>query len=441
MIQGILGISLFLIIAGQSSPPAPAVSAEEYRSRRDAVREAIGPNGIFVLRGARESEGVRSFRQESNFYYLSGVEDPAVVLLLDPGGPEEEILFLPERNVGRERWDGPRLYPGEEAEKRTGIGSTKPLSEYEEYLSRRAAKKEVIYYNYRRVPLEDSLPADLEAILRLQVRGHHLGGDPIRLAHARSILSGMRQIKSEAEQGRMRRAVSITCDGILEGMRSVAPGMREYELQSILEYVFKRLGAERTGFSSIVGSGPNSCILHYRDNRRRMEDGDLVVVDVGAEYRYYTADVTRTFPVSGRFTPRQREIYEIVLRAQEEAFEAVRPGSTIGEINRKAKGVIGQAGYGSYFTHGTSHWIGLDVHDVGEGGRKLEPGMLLTVEPGIYIPGEEIGIRIEDDLLVTEEGYLRLSAALPRDPDAIEAIQAEEGMEALPGRGKQIQER
>jgi Xaa-Pro aminopeptidase len=211
--------------------------------------------------------------------------------------------------------------------------------------------------------------------------------------------------------------------------------MFEYQLQAVMEYVFRRDGAKRTGFSSIVGSGPNSCVLHYRDSTRRMEEGDLVVVDVGAEVQYYTADVTRTFPVSGKFTPRQREIYEIVLQAQEEAIAAVRPGSTMGEVHRKARQVIDKAGYGRYFLHSTSHWLGMDVHDVGGRGGKLEPGMILTVEPGIYIPEERIGVRIEDDLLVTEEGHLRLSAPLPRDPDVIEEIQAEKGMADAPGRG------
>ena len=434
MIQGILNAAILFLLAGQAgppaAPPAPAgVSLEEYRSRREQVQEAIGPGALFVLQAARKGEGVASFRQESNFFYLTGVEEPGIVLMLDPEGPEEEILFLPKQSRMHERWNGPRLHPGEEAEGATGIGATRPITEYQEYLSARAARKKVIYYNYRRVASKDAIPADLEAIFRLQVRGGHgQGGDALRLAHPRSILNGFRQVKSAAEIGLLQQAASITCDGLREAIRSVRPGMYEYQLQAVLEYVFKRDGAKRLGFSSIIGSGPNSCILHYRQNRRRMEEGDLVVADVGAEFGRYTADVTRTFPVSGKFTPRQREIYEIVLEAQRQAFEMVRPGSTMGAVHAKAQEVIREAGYGKYFIHGTSHWLGLDVHDVGQRGRKLEPGMLLTVEPGIYIPGEEIGIRIEDDLLVTEEGYLQLSAALARGPDEIEGIAAEKGL-------------
>ena len=438
MIQGTISIAILSFLLGQSSAAArqsrPAgIGLEEYSARRDAVSKAIGEDAIFILRGEKEPRGVWNSRQNSNFYYLTGVEDGGVILMLDPGGEETEILFLPRRNRAQERWNGPRLYPGEEAEAATGMATTRPISEYDDHLAKRAARKKVIYYNYQRVGLKDSLPADLETILRLQLQGGHgFRGDPIRLAHCRSVLNGLRQVKSEAEVGLLQKAISITCNGLREAMRSVHPGQYEYQLQAALEYVFKRSGAERAGFSSIVGSGPNSCVLHYRDNKRRMEEGDLVVVDVGAEYEYYTADVTRTFPVSGKFTPRQREIYEIVLRAQNEAFKEVRPGNTIGDVHKKAREIIDRAGYGKYFIHGTSHWLGLDVHDVGERGRKLEPGMLLTVEPGIYIPEEEIGIRIEDDVLVTEEGYLQLSASLPRDPDSIEEIQAKRGMADAP---------
>ena len=430
-------LSLFLAQASAAAlADGPAgVSMEEYRSRRETVRKEIGPDALFVLKGATAQPGVTGFRQSSSFYYLSGVTDPGVILMLDPEGPEGEILFLPDRNLRGERWDGLRLYPGEEAEKATGFGKTRPLSEYEELLAKLAARKKVIYYNYRRVPVKESLPVDLDTILRLQLRGSRFGRDPIRLANTRSILTGLRQVKSQAETELLTRAITITCDGIREAMRTIKPGMYEYQIQAILEYVFRREGAERTGFASIVGSGPNSCVLHYRDNTRRMEAGDLVVVDVGAEFGYYTADVTRTFPISGKMSPRQKEIYEIVLKAQKEAFEMVRPGSTKGEVHQKAKDVIEAAGYGKYFIHGTSHWLGLDVHDVGQRGRKLEPGMVLTVEPGIYIPEEEIGVRIEDDLLVTDEGYLHLSAPLARELDEIERIQAEPGLEERAARG------
>ncbi len=299
----------------------------------------------------------------------------------------------------------------------------------------------MIYYDYRRVAVKESLPADLDTILRLQLRGSRSGRDPIRLAHSRSILTGLRQVKSQAEIDLLTRAITITCDGTREAMRSIKPGMYEYQIQAILEYVYRREGAQRTGFSSIVGSGPNSCVLHYRDNTRQMKEGDLVVVDVGAEFGYYTADVTRTFPVSGKMSPRQKEIYEIVLQAQKEAFEIVRPGATMGEVHQKARDVIDAAGYGKFFIHGTSHWLGLDVHDVGQRHRKLEPGMVLTVEPGIYIPEEEIGVRIEDDLLVTDEGYLHLSAPLARELEEIERIQAEPGLEERAARRGTTQNR
>jgi Xaa-Pro aminopeptidase len=416
-VGALIGTSILIGILAQSAPPG--ITAEEYRARRERVREAIGPQALFVLKAPTESHG--PFRQDSNLYYLTGVEDPRVVLLLDASG---EILFLPERSVHRERWEGPRLYPGKGAEEATGIRSTRPLSEYEGILSRRASGKKALYYNYRRIPLEEDLPEDLALIQRIQERAILFGRDPLKLEHPRSILASLRQVKSSGEIALLQEAIDITCDGLREAMRAVKPGMYEYQAQAALEYVFKRRGSRRPGFSSIVGSGPNTCILHYRKNDRKMEAGDLLLMDVGAEYGFYKADVTRTVPVSGKFTPRQREIYEIVLRAQEAAIGMVRPGSTMGEVHVAAHEVIKDAGYGKAFLHSTSHWLGLDVHDPGAGG-KLKPGMVLTVEPGVYLVDEDLGVRIEDDILVTDEGHLRLSAALPRDPDVIESIMAE----------------
>jgi Xaa-Pro aminopeptidase len=423
MISALVCTSILLGILAQSPPVA--ISAEEYRARREKVRQEIGPQTLFVLRGPDESHGGGPFRQDSNLYYLTGVEEPGIVLLLDPSGPQKEVLFLPERNLRRERWEGPRLYPGKEAERATGIRHTRPLSEYEGILKRRLSGKKTFYFNHRRVPPEKDVPGDLEIVRRIQERATVSGKDPLQLKHPRPILTALRQVKSSGEIALLRQAVAITGEGLREAMRSVEPGMYEYQAQAILEYVFKRNGSKRPGFSSIVGSGPNSCVLHYRKNDRKMESGDLLLMDVGAEYGHYTADITRTIPVSGKFTPRQREIYQIVLRAQEAAFEKVRPGSTVGAVHGAARKVIQKAGYGKHFLHSTSHWLGLDVHDPGVPGRKLEPGMVLTVEPGIYIVDENLGVRIEDDLLVTEEGYLHLSAGLPRDPDAIESIMAE----------------
>jgi Xaa-Pro aminopeptidase len=247
------------------------------------------------------------------------------------------------------------------------------------------------------------------------------------------IMARLRLVKDADELRRLQRAIDITVAAHEEVWRLAEPGMHEYEFEAAAEYVFRAHGAERVGFPSIVGSGPNTTVLHYDRNRRRTEPGDLVVVDIGAEFGYFSADITRTFPVSGTFTPRQRSLYELVLGAQQAALDRVRPGVTMAELNRVARDHIerasgelcGAESCNRYFIHGLSHWLGMDVHDVGEYGTVLAPGMVLTVEPGLYLPEESLGIRIEDDVLVTEDGYRLLSGALPRDPEAVERVMRE----------------
>ena len=253
-------------------------------------------------------------------------------------------------------------------------------------------------------------------------------------------LTALRTVKTDAELALMRHAIEITAEAHREAMRAMRPGMHEYEVEALIEYVFHRNGAEHPGFPSIVGSGENAVILHYETNRRQMQDGDVVVMDIGAEYHGYSADVTRTVPVNGRFTPEQRSIYEIVLRAQEAGIQAVREGTPFGDVHRAAAAVVAQGlrelgliesdqEVRRFFMHGTSHYLGLYVHDVGTGGPLL-PGTVITVEPGIYIaPAEDvdpkwwnIGVRIEDDVLVTEAGAEVLSAGAPRTIADIEAL-------------------
>jgi Xaa-Pro aminopeptidase len=246
-------------------------------------------------------------------------------------------------------------------------------------------------------------------------------------------LAALRQIKDAEEIRRLRTAVAITSEALLEAMADVRPGMHEYEVEATIEYGFRRRGAERLGFPSIVGSGPNGTILHYDENRRRMEEGELVVIDVGAEYGYYSADLTRTLPVSGRFTPRQRRLYDLVLGAQQAAIDSIRPGTSLGTLNQVARlylrihssDLCGGAACDQYFIHGLSHWLGMNVHDAGSYSRRLEPGMVLTVEPGIYIPAESLGIRIEDVVLVTGNGREVLSDGLPRAAEAVERAMAQ----------------
>jgi Xaa-Pro aminopeptidase len=239
------------------------------------------------------------------------------------------------------------------------------------------------------------------------------------MRHAARWVGDLRLVKDETELSAMRAAMAITDEAQGAVLGHLTPGMTEFKIQALVEYVFKALGAEALAFPSIIGSGPFSCTLHYDKNRRTMKRGDLVICDIGARKGFYCADITRTYPVSGRFTKRQRKVYDIVLRAQAEALSAARPGSLVKDVHQAATEVIAQAGFAPYFFHGTSHYLGLDPHDAGSYDRPLEPGVVITIEPGIYIAAEELGVRIEDDVLITPQGAEYMTHA-PRDPGEIE---------------------
>ena len=399
-----LALALATSAAAQTGSPAGPVPVERLVARRAALLERLG-NGVAVVTAAklRSIEGDypqdSDYRESNDFFYLTGLEAPGgrLVLVARTSGPDSTILYLPESGSGPARWTGGSLAPGPEVSRLTGIPDV-------------------------RVSRSDSTgPA---------VRRREL--EPIPVHQVAAELAALRQIKDADEVGRLRRAVAITTEALLEAMAEAKPGMYEYELEAAIEYGFRRRGAERVGFPSIVGSGPNGTILHYDENRRRMEEGELVVIDVGAEYGYYSADLTRTLPVSGRFTPRQRRLYDLVLGAQQTAIDSIRPGTSLGALNQLARlylrtrssDLCGGLGCDQYFIHGLSHWLGMDVHDPGSYSRRLEPGMVLTVEPGIYIPAESLGIRIEDVVLVTREGGEVLSAGLPRSAEAVERAMA-----------------
>jgi Xaa-Pro aminopeptidase len=424
----------------QVGSPAGAVPVERLSARREALLARLG-TGVAVLKSAepRDIEGDypqdSDYREDNDFFYLTGVEAPGgwLVLVGRAGGTREAVLYLPPRNPDLERWTGAKLGPGAEAAALTGI---------------------------REVRSEERLGGDLKQLLsapdsparrgRLFLKPAAQGALCTRLGEGcAAMLSGasdlrpevaaLRLVKDEDELQRLRRAIEITVEAQREAMQAARPGMWEYELEALIEYTFRRRGAERVGFPSIVGSGPNSTVLHYDKSRRRMEGGELVVMDIGAEFGYYTADVTRTIPVSGRFTPRQRALYDLVLGAQEAAIRAVRPGVTIRELNRIAQGylrehsgeVCGTLTCDRYFVHGLSHWLGMDVHDVGAYDTPLAPGMVLTIEPGVYLPDEGLGVRIEDDVLVTASGSELLSRGAPRTVEEIERLMAS-GRRALP---------
>jgi Xaa-Pro aminopeptidase len=359
---------------------------QEYRSRRERLAQRIKGN-VLVLRAAPDQE-LTKYRQEPNFYYLTGFEEPNATLLLDAtSDPPQEFLFLPERKPREEKWTGAKLGPGSEAEKATGFATVLPASRLDAILGKASAHAKSIY----------------------------------GLKDVESDIAYLRQVKSPTEIALLEKAIQITLKAAGAAARTIAPGVMEYEVEAAIEYEFRRNGAEGPGFPSIVGSGPFSTVLHYNKSERRIQAGDLVVVDIGAQYGGYSADVTRTFPASGKFSARQREIYQIVLDAQKAALAKVRPGVRISELHQAAMNHIRSKGYDKYFIHGTSHHIGLEVHDVGDTARPLEPNMVITVEPGIYIPDEELGIRIEDDVLVTPTGY-RLLSTFPKEIAEIEAL-------------------
>jgi Xaa-Pro aminopeptidase len=381
------------------------VPVERLIARRAALLERLGDGVAIVPAGElrsieRDYPQDSDYRESNDFFYLTGLEAPGarLVLVARASGPDSAILHLPEPESGPERWTGGSLAPGAEAARLTGITDV------------------------RAVPPDST---------RLVAPRRGLQSIPVHQLTAE--LASLRQIKDRDELQRLRRAVAITTEALLEAMAQAKPGMYEYEVEAIIEYGFRRRGAERVGFPSIVGSGPNGTILHYDENRRQMKEGELVVIDVGAEYGYYSADLTRTLPVSGRFTEAQRRLYDLVLGAQQAAIAAVRPGTSLGALNQIARShlrtrsgaLCGALGCDRYFIHGLSHWLGMDVHDAGSYSRRLEPGMVLTVEPGIYLPEERLGIRIEDVVLVTRSGAEVLSSGLPRRAEAVERAMAQ----------------
>jgi Xaa-Pro aminopeptidase len=419
-------------LAAQTGSPAGPVPVERLAARRAALLDRIG-NGVAVLRSADEKsiEGDypqdSDFRQDNDFFYLTGLEtaDSWLVLIASTTAADQVVLFIPARDSMEERWTGPKMGPGPEASTATGIPDVRASRSAREFIrDALSASRTLFLPRYR--PPHDSL------VLK------ELGlTDSLGRALTRRSLSGalgqLRQVKDADEIARLRRATEITSEALREAMKDAQAGIWEYELEAIIEYTFRRRGAERVGFPTIIGTGINGTTLHYDKGRRQSEAGDLVVMDVGAEFGYYSADVTRTIPISGRFTPRQRALYDLVLGSQQAAIDSVRPGITIMQLQQIASRYM-QAHSGDlcapgpcnrYFIHGLSHWLGMDVHDVGDYNAKLAPGMVLTVEPGIYIPSEKLGIRIEDDILVTATGSENLSAGVPRKAEDVEKLMRE----------------
>jgi Xaa-Pro aminopeptidase len=414
----------------------------------------IGKDSIAILPAApvrrRNGDIEFAYRQDSHFYYITGFTEPDAVAVLVPGRPQGEyLLFVREHDALRESWDGPRVGPDGVVD---GFDADDgfPVEDIDEILPGLMENRRRIFYSMGAHDEFD--PRVLGWVNELRVHAAQGSSAPQEFVALSHILDDLRLYKSRSEQGSLRRSVGVAVGAHARAMRFARPGRMEYEVMAEVVHEFRSHNAD-LAYYPIVGGGPNACIMHYRNNDQPLKEGDLLLLDAGCELDYYASDITRTFPVSGRFSPPQRAIYEVVLEAQAAAIDKVRAGNQwndpheaavrvvtagllrLGLLDGPLSRLIREEAYREYFNHRTGHWLGLDVHDVGDykvGGewRVLEPGMALTVEPGIYVrpssqaPKEfwHIGVRIEDDVLVTRGAAEVLSAALPRDPDAVERL-------------------
>ncbi|GMR21605.1 MAG: Xaa-Pro aminopeptidase [Gammaproteobacteria bacterium] len=394
------------------------------------------------------------YRPDSDFYYLTHFPEPEAVAVLVPGREHGEyILFCRERDIEKEIWDGRRA--GQEgAREHYGADDSFPIDDIDEILPGLLENRDKVYYGMGRYPDFDTRLMDWVNDVRARARnGVHAPGEFVNIDH---LLHEMRLFKRPEEIRLMKQAAKVSCQGHKRAMRVCRPGMMEYQLEAELHYEFKRGGAQSPAYSSIVGGGENACILHYVENSAELKDGDLLLIDAGAEIDGYAADITRTFPVNGKFSQQQRTIYELVLQAQLAAIDQVKPGNHWNDpheaaiqvlaeglceldlLNGNCDELIEKGHYKKFYMHRTGHWLGMDVHDVGDyklddTWRLLEPGMVMTVEPGLYIAGGDksiderwwnIGVRIEDDVLITRQGCEVLSKDAPKTIDEIEALMA-----------------
>jgi len=431
------------------------MNKKDFARRRRQLMRMIGKGGIAILPAAptrlRNRDVEHAYRQDSDFHYLSGFDEPEAVTVLLPGRRHGEfVLFCRDRDPERETWDGYRAGP-EGAVRDYGADDAFPISDIDDILPGMLEHCERVYYTMGlNAEFDQRLLGWVNQLRAAAKTGVTTPTEFIDLDH---LLHDMRLFKSRSEIAAMRKAARIAATAHVRAMRSCRPGMWEYEVEAEFLHEFRRHDAT-TSYQPIVGGGANGCILHYVENKDQLKAGELLLIDAGCEYQSYASDITRTFPVSGRFKPEQRALYQVVLEAQLAAIDKVRPGNhwdephdaavrvltrglvKLGLLKGRPSTLIKNGDYRRFYMHRTGHWLGLDVHDVGDykvgdQWRVLEPGMVLTVEPGLYIaPGSKgvakkwwgTGIRIEDDVLVTADGPEVLSAGAPKDPDEIERL-------------------
>lgn len=435
------------------------ITQAEYRQRREKLMEKMGAGtGIFRSSpmAVMHNDVEYAFRQDSDFFYLTGFNEPHAVAVLAPHHEEHKfVLFVQPKDLEKQTWSG-YITGVEEAKEIYGADEVFPIQELDEKLPQYLEKADKIYYRFGRdKKFNEKVLNHWQRLMRVYPKN---GTGPIAIQDAGTLLHPLRLVKSETELGLMRKAAEISIEAHQQAQKFAKPGQFEYQVQAEIEYIFSRNGGV-PAYPSIVASGKNACILHYIDNQRQMQDNDLLLIDAGCAYHYYNADITRTFPINGKFTPEQKIIYELVLAAQLAAIEEVKPGQPYQNVHDTAvkvlvtglmelgllvgdiEEIIKEEKYKPFYMHRTGHWLGLDVHDVGvykwgENPQLLQPGQVLTVEPGIYISPEikpvegqpevdprwhGIGVRIEDDVLVTATGHEVLTAAVPKLVEELES--------------------
>jgi Xaa-Pro aminopeptidase len=417
---------------------AEVEAPEVYRTRRKKLQGHLQEGEVALVLGATDVRGygdVGTFRQEPSFFYLTGVELPGAALLLER---EHETLLLPARRPNIEAWTGPKYGPGEETAQELGFETVLDRDYGEIVVDARRRPVPALADRVADclrgggtlwVPLASGTSGELTPEQRL---AHDLRDrlPSFTLRDLAPVLAEMRLRKEAGEIELMRRAIVATFAAMRAAAACIRPGARESEVDGAAFAALRACGADGWAFPPIVGSGQAGCVLHYDANRGLLVDGELVVVDIGARWGYYCGDLTRTFPVNGKFTPRQRQLYDVVFAASEAAAATLGPGSTIAAARKAAfavlegSGIQGDGGktLGQFFIHGIGHFLGLEAHDAGGESPTLAPGMIVTIEPGVYLPGEGVGIRIEDDYLITEGGAENLSASLPSDAQAVERL-------------------
>jgi Xaa-Pro aminopeptidase len=399
-------------------------SPEVYRERRQRLMAQL-KSGVVVLYGAEapvsDSPTAPRFRQNEDFAWLTGiVDEPGAVLVLAPAERSvREWLLLPSRNPEAERWERERLPLGQEIERRTGFQRVLRRGGLGGLVTGLASRSGELHYLGPIVSTDAPAPKELELYGKIAAR---VPG--ARTVNSTDVLWRMRMVKEARELDLIRKAIAATGRGLKAGMRAVRPGMTEYQLKEIIEAEFRAAGARELAFDSIVAAGRNNASLHYTAGDGPIRSGQLVLADVGAEVGHYASDITRTFPVDGRFTPEHRQVYEVVLRAQEAARAKLKAGVMYEDLVETARNVIRQAGYIDAFYHGLGHFVGLNVHEGGDYAKPLLAGAVITIEPGIYLQDRGFGVRIEDDFLITASGSEHLSRDIPRTVAEIEAAMA-----------------